>query len=45
MGVGALPFITATVGVLYGCGIIIFFTKVHFQRVLEKTGKVIPEGR
>lgn len=43
MGVGELPFIAITVGVLCGCGIIIFSTKVRFQRVREKFGKVIPE--
>ncbi|ODM21315.1 hypothetical protein SI65_02158 [Aspergillus cristatus] len=45
MGVGELPSIAATVRVLCGCGIIIFFTKVRFQSVLEKTGKVIPGER
>lgn len=45
MGVGELPFIAIIVGVLVGCGIIVFFTKTRFQRILEKTGKVIPEER
>lgn len=45
MGVGELPFIAVLIGVLIGCGIIIGFTKIRFQRILEQTGTVIPEER
>lgn len=45
MGVGELRFIAVLIGVLIGCGIIIDFTKIRFQRILGKTGTVIPEER
>lgn len=45
MGVGELPFIAVTVGVLVGCVIIIAFTKMRFQRIFQQTGKVVPEER
>ena len=45
MGVGELPFIAVTVGVLAGCVIIIAFTKARFQRIVQQTGKVVPEER
>lgn len=44
-GRGELPFIAVLIGVLIGCGIIIGFTKIRFQQILEKTDIVIPEER
>lgn len=44
-GVGALPFISIAVGVVFGCCVIVFFTKTRFQRVLEREGHVVPEER
>lgn len=45
-GVGALPFLSITVGVLLGGGIIIFTTKTRFARKFEENnGVVVPEER
>lgn len=44
-GVGQLPFLAITVGVLAGCAIIIIFTKTRFQGKLQQTGRVVPEER
>ncbi|KAJ5283453.1 hypothetical protein N7505_001433 [Penicillium chrysogenum] len=44
-GVGQLPFLAITVGVLAGCAIIIIFTKTRFQAKLKQTGHVVPEER
>ncbi|PYI14593.1 MFS multidrug transporter [Aspergillus violaceofuscus CBS 115571] len=44
-GVGALPFVAVTCGVLVGCGIIITFTKTRFQAVLRREGHIVPEER
>ncbi|KAI9872823.1 MAG: Citrinin biosynthesis cluster MFS transporter mrr1 [Pleopsidium flavum] len=44
-GVGALPFLGITIGVLIGGSIIVFTTKTRFARKLKKHGKVIPEER
>ncbi|KAJ5312978.1 hypothetical protein PENANT_c018G03255 [Penicillium antarcticum] len=44
-GVGQLPFLAITVGVLAGCAIIITFTKTRFQAKLKQTGQVVPEER
>lgn len=44
-GVGALPFLSITVGVVLGGSLITYTTKTRFRRKLEKHGKVIPEER
>ena len=44
IGVGALPFLAVTVGVLVGVAIIIFHTKTRMQRRLQMHGEV-PEER
>ncbi|KAF2112687.1 major facilitator superfamily domain-containing protein [Lophiotrema nucula] len=44
-GVGALPFLGITIGVLLGGAIIVFTTKTRFRRKLEKHGHVVPEER
>ncbi|KAJ5698846.1 MFS multidrug transporter [Penicillium macrosclerotiorum] len=44
-GVGALPFVSITVGVIIGCAIIIGFSLTRYRRILQKTGKVNPEER
>ncbi|KAF2448197.1 bicyclomycin resistance protein [Karstenula rhodostoma CBS 690.94] len=45
-GVGALPFLSITIGVILGGGIIIFTTKTRFARKFkENNGVVVPEER
>ncbi|KAF2270173.1 MFS general substrate transporter [Lojkania enalia] len=44
-GVGALPFLSITGGVMLGGSIIVFTTKTRFRRKLEKHGHVVPEER
>jgi len=44
-GVGALPFISITIGVLIGAGIIVWISKTRFARKMAKHGRVIPEER
>jgi DHA1 family multidrug resistance protein-like MFS transporter len=44
-GVGALPFIGITIGVLIGAGIIVWTSKTRFARKMAKHGRVIPEER
>lgn len=44
-GVGALPFLSITVGVLMGGALIIFVTKTRFARKLKENGQVVPEER
>jgi len=44
-GVGALPFISITIGVVLGGSIIIYTTKTRFTRKFEKHGHVVPEER
>lgn len=44
-GVGALPFLAITVGVLAGVIIIIFHTKTRVQRQMNERGSVAPEER
>jgi DHA1 family multidrug resistance protein-like MFS transporter len=43
--VGALPFISITIGVLIGAGIIVWTSKTRFARKMAKHGRVIPEER
>ena len=44
-GVGALPFLSLTMGVLIGVLIIVYMTKTRFARILEREGHVAPEER
>ena len=44
IGVGALPFLAVTVGVIVGVAILIFHTKTRMQRRLQMDGEV-PEER
>ena len=44
-GVGSLPFISISVGVVIGIIIITITTKTRFQRALKKEGHVVPEER
>ncbi|KAF2686298.1 MFS multidrug transporter [Lentithecium fluviatile CBS 122367] len=44
-GVGALPFLSITIGVLLGGSIIVFTTKTRFARKLSHEGHVVPEER
>lgn len=44
-GVGELPFISITCGVLAGCGILVWYTKTRFQRTMQRVGHVVPEER
>jgi MFS transporter, DHA1 family, multidrug resistance protein len=45
MGVGSLPFLALTIGVLIGVAVVGVFTKTRFAKVMAKTGKVVPEER
>ena len=44
-GVGALPFLGITVGVLVGVIIIVYLTKTRYARKMKKHGKAAPEER
>lgn len=44
-GVGALPFIAITCGVLVGCAIIISFSLTRYRSILHRNGRVNPEER
>ncbi|MCJ1478148.1 hypothetical protein MMC13_006824 [Lambiella insularis] len=44
-GVGALPFLGITLGVVLGAIVIVVVTKTRFARKLKEHGKVIPEER
>jgi MFS transporter, DHA1 family, multidrug resistance protein len=45
LGVGALPFLGITIGVVIGAVVVSWITKTRFARKLEKHGRVIPEER
>lgn len=44
-GVGALPFLSITIGVLIGCAIIVYTSKTRFKRKMEEHGHIVPEER
>ncbi|KAI9734518.1 MAG: Citrinin biosynthesis cluster MFS transporter mrr1 [Cirrosporium novae-zelandiae] len=44
-GVGALPFLAITIGVLIGASIITYVTKTRFASKMKKHGHIIPEER
>ena len=45
LGVGSLPFLGITVGVVIGASLIAYITKTRFARKLAQNGKVEPEER
>jgi MFS transporter, DHA1 family, multidrug resistance protein len=45
LGVGALPFLGITVGVVFGAVLVSWITKTRFARKLKKHGRVVPEER
>lgn len=45
LGVGALPFLGITVGVIIGAVVVSWITKTRFARKLKKHGRVVPEER
>lgn len=45
LGVGALPFLGITVGVVIGAVVVSWITKTRFARKLKKHGRVVPEER
>lgn len=45
LGVGALPFIGITVGVVIGAIVVSWITKTRFARKLQKHGRGVPEER
>lgn len=45
LGVGALPFLGITVGVVIGAVVVSWITKTRFARKLKKHGQVVPEER
>lgn len=45
LGVGALPFLGITIGVILGGATISYITMTRFARKMKKHGKVIPEER
>jgi MFS transporter, DHA1 family, multidrug resistance protein len=44
-GVGSLPFLAITVGVLMGGIVVVYTSKTRFAKKLEQTGKIVPEER
>ncbi|KAF2015544.1 MFS general substrate transporter [Aaosphaeria arxii CBS 175.79] len=44
-GVGALPFLSITIGVLLGGSIIVYLTKTRFARKIKEHGHLVPEER
>ncbi|KAJ5081074.1 hypothetical protein N7456_013312 [Penicillium angulare] len=44
-GVGALPFLSITCGVVVGCLIIIAFSLTRYRNIMRRTGSVNPEER
>ncbi|KAF2634763.1 MFS multidrug transporter [Massarina eburnea CBS 473.64] len=44
-GVGALPFLSITLGVVLGCAIIIFMSQTRLKHQLERDGHIVPEER
>jgi MFS transporter, DHA1 family, multidrug resistance protein len=45
LGVGALPFLGITIGVIIGTIVVSWITKTRFARKLKKHGRVVPEER
>jgi hypothetical protein len=45
LGVGALPFLSLTVGVVFGSIFVSYLTKTRFARKMRQQGRVVPEER
>ncbi len=45
LGVGALPFLGITIGVIFGAGFVSYITKTRFARKMKQHGHVVPEER
>ena len=45
LGVGALPFLSITVGVIFGALFVCYITKTRFARKMKLQGHVVPEER
>lgn len=44
-GIGALPFLSITIGVILGGSIIVYTSKTRFKRKMEQEGHIVPEER
>ena len=44
-GLGALPFLSITIGVFIGAAYVTYITKTRFAQALKKNGRVVPEER
>lgn len=45
LGVGALPFLSITIGVIFGAIFVSYLTKTRFARKMKQQGRVVPEER
>jgi DHA1 family multidrug resistance protein-like MFS transporter len=45
LGVGALPFLALTIGVVFGAIFVSYLTMTRFARKMKKHGRVVPEER
>jgi MFS transporter, DHA1 family, multidrug resistance protein len=45
LGVGALPFLSLTIGVVFGAIFVSYLTKTRFARKMKQQGRVVPEER
>jgi DHA1 family multidrug resistance protein-like MFS transporter len=45
LGVGALPFLAITIGVIFGGLLIVYTSKTRFARKLKEKGHIVPEER
>jgi DHA1 family multidrug resistance protein-like MFS transporter len=45
LGVGALPFLSLTIGVIFGATFVSYLTKTRFARKMKEQGHVVPEER
>lgn len=44
-GVGALPFLAITVGVVGGVSLVVYISKTRYARIIKETGRLQPEER
>ncbi|KAI1763132.1 MFS general substrate transporter [Hypoxylon sp. FL1150] len=44
-GVGALPFLAITVGVVSGASLVIYVSKTRYERIIKESGRLQPEER
>jgi DHA1 family multidrug resistance protein-like MFS transporter len=45
LGVGALPFLSLTIGVVFGAIFVSYLTQTRFARKMKQQGRVVPEER